>query len=125
VEARPARTAPRAAIIALLQTRGHAVVTRDTQIRDLRTPVAQRIASEPLSEDSSVLRGLIGDLERRLAAETRRRPCRTYPRACRPGQSRTPSDAARKEFDAIEANLLLPADPVASPPVHLNGLVVL
>ena len=112
-----------------------AVVTRDTQIRDLRHALAQRIVSEPLSEDSAALRGLIGDLERRLAVETRRRTAvedrlaatqaeLTRERAARIKAERH-GDAARKELDAIEANLLMPVDPDTPPTVRLNGLVVL
>jgi hypothetical protein len=51
-----------------------AVVTRDTSIRDLRQALTQRIATEPSvpGDDGAVLRQLVTDLERRLAAETRR-----------------------------------------------------
>jgi hypothetical protein len=112
-----------------------AVVTRDTQIRDLRQALAQRIATEPLSEDGAALRGLIGDLERRLAAETRRRTAvedRLVAAQTELGRERAAriraerhGDAARQELDAIEASLLLPADPDTAPTVQLNGLVVL
>jgi hypothetical protein len=112
-----------------------AVVTRDTQIRDLRQALAQRIVSEPLSEDSAALRGLIGDLERRLAAETRRRTAvedRLTATQAELGRERAArikaerqGDAAREELDAIEASLLLPADTETAPAIQLNGLVVL
>jgi len=50
-----------------------AVVTRDLRIRELNASLAQRGAAEPaVSEHSDLLRQLIADLERRLAAETRR-----------------------------------------------------
>jgi hypothetical protein len=112
-----------------------AVVSRDTQIRDLRQALAQRIVSEPLSEESAALRGLIGDLERRLAAETRRRTAvedRLTAAQAELGRERAArmqaerqGDAARQELDAAEASLLLPADPDAAPPVQLDGLIVL
>jgi hypothetical protein len=53
-----------------------AVVTRDAQIRDLRQALALRIACEPaadLAGESAALGGLVADLERRLAGESRRR----------------------------------------------------
>jgi hypothetical protein len=112
-----------------------AVVTRDTKIQDLRQALAQRIASEPLSEDSAALRGLIGDLERRLATETHRRTAvedrltaaqvdLARERAARIKAERQ-GEAAHQELDAIEATLLLPPDPDTQPAIELNGLVVL
>ena len=75
-----------------------AVVSRDAQIRELRQALTQRIVSEALPEDSSALRDLIVDLERRLVAETRRRAAAEDRlsvaqaedvRTVRPGQSGT------------------------------------
>jgi hypothetical protein len=112
-----------------------AVVSRDAQIRELRQALAQRIVSEPLPEDGAALRDLIGDLERRLAAETRRRAAiedrlaaaqaeATQQRAARMKAERD-GEAVRQELDAIEASLLLPADPGEQQAVRLDGLVVL
>jgi hypothetical protein len=53
-----------------------AVVTRDSSIRDLRQSLRQRLFEEaPVAtgDESAALRALVADLERRLAAETRRR----------------------------------------------------
>lgn len=53
-----------------------AVVSRDAQIRDLRQALTQHIvqgAAEGRAADGDALRGLIGDLERRLSADSRRR----------------------------------------------------
>ncbi|MGA3005085.1 MAG: DUF2325 domain-containing protein [Acetobacteraceae bacterium] len=53
-----------------------AVVTRDASIRDLRQSLRQRLFEEaPVAtgDESAALRALVADLERRLAAETRRR----------------------------------------------------
>jgi Uncharacterized protein conserved in bacteria (DUF2325) len=60
-----------------------AVVTRDASIADLRRALAQQVAAEPTVPgnqspgdhapgDHGVMRQLVADLERRLAAETRR-----------------------------------------------------
>jgi len=51
-----------------------AVVTREARIRELQDSVARLGTVEPAAagDDSAVLRHLIADLERRLAAETRR-----------------------------------------------------
>jgi hypothetical protein len=112
-----------------------AVVSRDTQIKDLRGALAQRIVSEPLVEDGSALRGLVGDLERRLAAETRRRGAvedrlaATQAEAARERAGRIKAerdgDAVRQELDAIEASLVSPAEPGTQEAARLDGLVVL
>lgn len=127
-----------------------AVVTRDTQIRDLRQALAQRIASEPpppgtftsRSETSAALSGLVTDLQRRLGGESRRRVTLderlaaiqtslareqsarlTAERAC---------EAMRKELDAVEASVeaTLAQDATAGTPqtrqeVRLDGVVLL
>ena len=53
-----------------------AVVTRDASIRDLRQSLRQRLTEEaPIAsgDESAALRALVADLEKRLAAESRRR----------------------------------------------------
>jgi hypothetical protein len=116
-----------------------AVVSRDAQIRELRQALTQRIVSEALPEDSSALRDLVGDLERRLAAETRRRTAAedrlssTQTDAARERSGRLKAerdgDAARRDLDAIEVSLLLAIDTGdvsgADPAIRLDGLVVL
>jgi hypothetical protein len=116
-----------------------AVVSRDAQIRELRQALTQRIVSEALPEDSSALRDLIVDLERRLVAETRRRTAAedrlsvAQAEAVRERSGRVKAerdgDAARRELDAIEASLLLAMDTGdpsgAKAAVRLDGLAVL
>jgi hypothetical protein len=119
-----------------------AVVTRDTQIKELRQALAQRIACgahESAPGDSAALHGLIGDLERRLATETRRRATleeRLSAAQAEAAQERSArikaerdADAIRRELDAIESSLVLPASPGASsgarPEMHLGGTVLL
>lgn len=53
-----------------------AVVTRDRQIAELRAALAERVATSthiPMPEETAALHGLIGDMERRLTTESRRR----------------------------------------------------
>jgi Uncharacterized protein conserved in bacteria (DUF2325) len=119
-----------------------AVVTRDTQIKELRQALAQRIvggAHEAISEDSAALHGLIGDLERRLATEARRRAAveqklgAAQADAARERSARVKAerdaDATRLELDAIEASLMLPLYPDEHsgtlPDVRLDGLTLL
>jgi hypothetical protein len=112
-----------------------AVVSRDTQIRDLRHALAQRIVSEPLPEDSTALRGLIGDLERRLAAETRRRAsvedrlAAVQAEAARERAGRIKAErdgnAVREELDAIEASLVSRVESGRQEAPRLDGLTVL
>jgi hypothetical protein len=115
-----------------------AVVTRDAQIKELRQALAQRIvrgAHESTPEDSAALHGLIGDLERRLAAETRRRATleeRLSAAQAEAAQERSArmkaerdADAIRRELDVIEASLDLQETPGARPEVHLDGIVLL
>jgi hypothetical protein len=119
-----------------------AVVTRDTQIKELRQALAQRIvggAHQGLSEDSAALHGLIGDLERRLATEARRRAAveerlgAAQADAARERSARIKAerdaDATGRELDAIEASLMLPLYPSepygTRPDVRLDGRTVL
>jgi hypothetical protein len=54
----------------------HAVVTRDASIHDLRQSLRQRLNEEApiaIGEETAALRALVSDLEKRLAAESRRR----------------------------------------------------
>jgi Uncharacterized protein conserved in bacteria (DUF2325) len=53
-----------------------AIVTRDASIRDLRQSLRQRLQDDvpaAVDNETAMLRGLIGDLEKRLAVESRRR----------------------------------------------------
>jgi hypothetical protein len=118
-----------------------AVVSRDTQIRDLRQALTQRLvqeAAEDQAEDSTVLRGLVGDLERRLSTEARRRTaleeCLTAARsaAARERAARqaaeTGHDAIQRELAVIEASLIPdPPDCAAGTPAAacLAGVRVL
>jgi hypothetical protein len=99
-----------------------AVVTRDARIRELREVVARTIAAEPMagpagaSEDNAMFRQLVGDLERRLASETRRRTVSdarladvqavlTRERSDRAKTERA-CETLRQELDAIDASLI-------------------
>jgi len=114
-----------------------AIVTRDGQIKELRQALAERItAGKP--EDSGALRDLIGDLERRVTSEARRRgaledrldAARTdaaRERAARIKAERD-ADTMRQELDAIEASLIpIGGDkaPGARPEVRLSGVTIL
>jgi hypothetical protein len=118
-----------------------AVVTRDTQIRDLRQALAERIVSEPcanLSDESAALRGVVTDLERRLGVEARRRAASDERLAAAQNDlvreqslriaAERDSDAMRRELDVAEALLgrecLTPA-PDTQPEVRLDGIVLL
>lgn len=116
-----------------------AVVTRDARIRELNDALAQRVASEPApSREGDVLRQLIADLERRLAAETRRGSLLNDKLAAataalaqeRAARARAECDAGalQCELDSI-ADRFAPDDsgnPSANPPeLWLNGLTVL
>jgi hypothetical protein len=117
-----------------------AVVTRDAQIRDMREALARRITTgmQDMPPDRSALRDLIGDLERRLTAEARRRVmlenrlALAHSEAARERSARTKAeqdiDRMRQELDAIEA-ALVPADneetPHVRPEVRLEGVVIL
>jgi Uncharacterized protein conserved in bacteria (DUF2325) len=118
-----------------------AVVTRDTQIKELRQALAQRITGATVAdmpEDSAALRDLIGDLERRLTAEARRRAAlEDRLDAARTDAARERSvrikaerdaDTMRQELDAIEASLIPAGDSEASgtqPEVRLDGVTIL
>jgi hypothetical protein len=113
-----------------------AVVTRDAQIRELRQALADRIVSVTCSAppvDRAVLHDLIGDRERRLAAEVRRRVVveerlasmqteRDAERASRVA-AEIACDALRRELDAVEASLAPPLED--SPPMRLDGVILL
>jgi hypothetical protein len=117
------------------------VVTRDIQIKQLRQALAQRIGGgtqpDP-SEDGAALRGLIGDLERRLAAEARRRVAveeklgamraeAVCERSARINAERD-ADVMRQELDAIEGSLVPTCQgetPGTRSDAHLDGRVVL
>jgi Uncharacterized protein conserved in bacteria (DUF2325) len=118
-----------------------AVVARDTQIKDLRKILTQRIVTEPPgsgSEESAVLRTLVTGLERRLAVEAARRTsmedrvAAAQTAVARERSARIEAerdrDAMRQELDAIEA-ALIPAgsgEPTGiRPEVRLDGVVVL
>jgi hypothetical protein len=113
-----------------------AVVTRDSQIRDLRQALADRIVSAVSSTESSdggALQDLVADRERRLAVEIRRRAAleerlqamqaeRDAERAARVEAERT-AVALRRELDAVEASLAVPADD--GPVLRLDGSILL
>lgn len=117
-----------------------AVVSRDACIRDLRQALTQRIAAEPSipGDDSAVLRQLVADLERRLAAETRRsaalgdrlataNAAAADAQAARAAAERDAA-ALRCELDVIAASLLEGRndDTLAiTPEPHLDGVTVL
>jgi Uncharacterized protein conserved in bacteria (DUF2325) len=100
----------------------HAVVTRDVQISELRQALMQGIVSRPADSQSdepgecAALRGLITDLEGRLAAATRRRDAlddRLAAAQAEIARERSARLAAerdcetlRRELDAVEASLL-------------------
>jgi hypothetical protein len=126
-----------------------AVVTRDTQIHELRQALAQRVAAEPISaasgatEETAALRQLVSERDRRLASETRRRATMearleaAQDTAVRERTARVQaeriSQALREELDAIEASLVATyiAQPCDKPPElpldapHLDGVVLL
>jgi hypothetical protein len=93
-----------------------AVVTRDVSIQDLRRALAQRVAAEPPlpGDHDATLHQLVADLERRLAAETRRgtvlgerltgaRAAITEERSARMNAERE-NGALRRELEVIEAS---------------------
>jgi hypothetical protein len=118
-----------------------AVVTRDTQIKELRQALVRKIADGSqvdMPEDCAALRDLIGDLERRLAAETRRRSAledrlgAAQSEAARERSARIKAerdaDTMRQELDAIEASLVPAGNDEASgarPGVQLDGVMIL
>jgi Uncharacterized protein conserved in bacteria (DUF2325) len=98
-----------------------AVVTRDASIADLRRALAQQVAAEPTVPgdpgpgDHGVMRQLVADRERRLAAETRRntmlverldvaRTTITEERSARTTAERD-NNALRRELEAIETSM--------------------
>lgn len=118
-----------------------AVVVRDRQISDLRSALAERIVSEPCArpcDENAALRGLVADLERRLAAETRRRAvledrlaaehrATIRERSARISAERE-GEAMRRELDVVES--VLGRDSVrqsggVQPEVRLDGIVLL
>ena len=118
------------------------VVTRDAQIRDLREALTHRIVAEPLETGSvaegAALRGLVNELERRLAIEASRRASTeerlataqaavARERSARIKAERD-SDALRQELGAIEASFstACPGEPTTiRPQVRLDGIVML
>jgi hypothetical protein len=113
-----------------------AVVTRDGQIQALRDALTERIIADPVvPEDDSALRGIVVDLERRLAAETRRRSSleerfaavqkdHESERIARAAADRT-CKAMRAELEAVETSLLQPQDPTTPSAARLEGVVLL
>jgi hypothetical protein len=101
------------------QTLQQALISRDGQIKQLRQALVQRIGggSQPdPSQDGAALRDLIGDLERRLAAEAGRRvaledrlsaaQCEAARECSARIKAERDADAMRQELDAIEASLV-------------------
>jgi hypothetical protein len=132
--------ADKAALEAKLERQQHAlhqaVVTRDTQIRELRLALADRIVSDAparVPADSAALHGLLADRERRLAAEARRRTVleerlaavraeRDAEREARIVAERA-CEAMRRELDAVEASVSM--RPKDAQPVRLDGVILL
>jgi hypothetical protein len=117
-----------------------AVVTRDATIQELQLALAQQVASLPAApgEHSGALHQLVADLERRLAAETRRNAALTErlnsARATlseeRTGRlnAEQETDTLRRELDVIEASIHANScdsgEAVASGP-RLDGVTLL
>jgi hypothetical protein len=113
-----------------------AIVTRDTQIRELRQALADRIVTDATTDvpaDNAVLHGLIADREQRLAAETRRRTTleerlqamqaeRDAERSAKIAAERT-CQALRHELGAIEASLATSSED--SPSARLDQVTLL
>jgi hypothetical protein len=113
-----------------------AVVTRDTQINQLRQALADRIvtgAGASTPADQTALHDLVADRERRLAAEARRRTMleerlqavqaeRDAERSARVAAERA-NAALRLELDAVEASLS--TSPEDSPSTRLDNVVLL
>jgi hypothetical protein len=113
-----------------------AVVSRDTQIQALREALTAKIVAEPTTpDDSRPLAGIIADLERRLAVETRRRTAleerltaaqteRDTERAARLAAERA-NEAMRVELESIESSLIRTDECPATPDTRLEGVVLL
>ncbi len=118
-----------------------AVVTRDKQIADLRRALTQRVITEPSDSapsESTASRGLVSELERRLAAEANRRASMderlaaaqaslVRERSARIDAARD-RDLMRQELDAVEASLTLACagEPTDIPrEFRFDGLVLL
>jgi hypothetical protein len=113
-----------------------AVITRDTQIRELRQALADRIVSGTSTstpEDIAPLQGLVADRERRLAIEARGRTAleerlqtiqaeRDTERAARVAAERA-AEALRQELDVVETSLA--AHPEDAPSTRLDGTILL
>lgn len=113
-----------------------AVVSRDTQIRELRQALADRILSDAATTvptDDAALRDLVADRERRLAAEARHRTTlqerlaamqteRDRERTARKAAERA-CEGLRQELKAVEASLAIPSED--APQVGLDGVVLL
>jgi hypothetical protein len=117
-----------------------AVVTRDARIQELRDALTQRISAEPsvADDDSTVLRQLVIDLERRLVGETRRSAalgeklaaCTTVIAQERSARATAEREARvlRSELDVVAASLLAGAgedDSTIISETHLDGVTVL
>jgi hypothetical protein len=121
----------------------HAVVTRDGTISELRQALMQGIVSRPADSqsdapgDSAALRGLITDLEGRLAAAARRRTAlddrlaAAQAEIARERSARVTAerdrDMLRRELDAVEASLLpeSPATTSETPAPRLEDITLL
>ena len=113
-----------------------AVVARDAQIQALRDALTSRIIAEPAAPgNDGALRGVVADLERRLAAETRRRTSledrlavaqteRDSERADRYAAERA-CEAMRLELEVVESSHLLPEDANVTQTARLDGVVLL
>ncbi len=117
-----------------------AVVTRDVSIQKLRRALARQVAAEPAmpGNHDPALHQLVADLERRLAAETRRsavlaerltsaKAAISEERSARTNTERE-NNALRRDLEAIEASMHATcrdsAPAVPSPP-RLDGVTLL
>lgn len=116
-----------------------AVVSRDATIRHLQQALTKRIVTEPYADDddSTVLRQLVADLQRRLANETRRgvvlgerlTETRAALAAERSARNKAERDcrALQQELDAIDASVMAQCNqltPAVEQP-QLSGVTLL
>ncbi len=115
-----------------------AVVARDTRIQELGDAIAQRIITKPVEQpsvDEMVLRRIITDLEKRLAAETRRRASveaqlvASTASLAQERSARAQADHIRRQAEAelavIEQGFAGTAEHGGAPGIDLRGIVVL
>lgn len=113
-----------------------AVVRRDATIAELRQALSRQIAAEPApSRDQAVMQEVVADLERRLAAETRRnavlteRHAGTKAAAAEQHVAREAAErenaALRRELELVEGALRAGGSEAAPPQPRLDGIMLL